>query len=88
MWRGETARFWFFRDEILVRYPRDVLPVLDTYFTTCKTAGGIAEKAGNIRQSETGTGKSYVYLRTKVRDNILIGTPPSRYLRVKITAAP
>ena len=24
----------------------------------------------------------------KVRDNILIGTPPARYLRVKVTAAP
>jgi hypothetical protein len=24
----------------------------------------------------------------KVRDNVLIGTPPARYLRVKVTAAP
>ena len=24
----------------------------------------------------------------KVRDNILIGTPPARYMRVKVTAAP
>ena len=24
----------------------------------------------------------------KVRDNVLIGTPPARFLRVKVTAAP